>query len=80
MPASPTRRSSRGLPTWVAKCSRSRLPTLASSSPTKPRNGARWSGRPTSRRSDPRDHPGEIFHNVPFGECRMPVRADEAIE
>src|SRR5262245_2984466 len=46
---------------WVATCSRSRPPTLASSSPTRLRNGARWSGRPTSSPNDPRDL-GEIFH------------------
>ena len=48
--ASPIPRSRRGLPTWAARSLRARPPTSASSSPTKPRSGARWSGRPTSRR------------------------------
>ena len=52
MRASPIRRSRRGLPIWAARCFRARPPTSASSSPTKPRSGARWSGRPTSSRSD----------------------------
>ena len=42
-PASPIPRSRRGLPTWAARCLRARPPTSASSSPTKPRSGARWS-------------------------------------
>ena len=41
MPASPIPRSRRGLPTWAARCLRARPPTSASSSPTKPRSGAR---------------------------------------
>jgi tripartite-type tricarboxylate transporter receptor subunit TctC len=39
--ASPIPRSRRGLPTWVATCSRSRRPTSASASPRKPRSGPR---------------------------------------
>ena len=39
--ASPIPRSRRGLPTWAARCLRARPPTSASSSPTKPRSGAR---------------------------------------
>ena len=38
---SPIPRSRRGLPTWAAPCFRARPPTSASSSPTKPRNGAK---------------------------------------
>src|SRR6516165_3964281 len=49
--------------TWVWTLCRLHPPASASSSPTKPKNGARWSGWPTSRPSDPRD-PGEIFRNV----------------
>jgi tripartite-type tricarboxylate transporter receptor subunit TctC len=52
MRASPIRRSRRGLPTWAAQCFRFRPATSASSSPRKLRNGARWSGRPISSRSD----------------------------
>src|SRR6516225_7409527 len=64
--ASPIPRSRRGLPTWVATCSRSRPPTLASSSPTKPKSGARSSGPSTSRRTEA--DPLSIFHNLPIGE------------
>ena len=39
--ASPIPRSRRGLPTWAARCLRARPPISASSSPTKPRSGAR---------------------------------------
>ena len=39
--ASPIPRSRRGLPTWAARCLSARPPTSASSSPTKPRSGAR---------------------------------------
>ena len=38
---SPIPRSRRGLPTWAAPCFPARPPTSASSSPTKPRSGAR---------------------------------------
>jgi len=41
MPASPIPKSRRGLPISVARCSRSRPPTSPSSSPKKPRSGAR---------------------------------------
>ena len=41
MRASPTPSSQRGLPTWAARCLRSRLPISASSSPTKPNDGPR---------------------------------------
>ena len=41
MPALPIPRSRRGSPTWAARCLQARLPTSASSSPTKPRSGAR---------------------------------------
>ena len=34
-------RSRRGLPSWAARCLRARPPNSASSSPTKPRSGAR---------------------------------------
>src|SRR6516164_11309248 len=43
-------------------CSRSRPPTLASSSPTKPRNGPRLSGPSTSRRTEA--DPLSIFHKA----------------
>ena len=41
MRASPIPRSRRGSPTWAAPCLRARPPTSASSSPTRPRSGAR---------------------------------------
>jgi tripartite-type tricarboxylate transporter receptor subunit TctC len=41
MRGSPMRRSRRSLPTWAARCLRSRPRISASSSPTKPRSGAR---------------------------------------
>ena len=50
--ASPIPRSRRGLPTWAARCLRARPPTSASSSPTKPRSGARWSSSRASSRSE----------------------------
>src|SRR5262249_5216467 len=34
---------------WFVRCRARPPPTLAGSSPTKPRSGARWSGRPTDR-------------------------------
>ena len=40
-PASPIPRSRRGLPTWTARCLAARPPISASSSPRKPRSGAR---------------------------------------
>jgi tripartite-type tricarboxylate transporter receptor subunit TctC len=42
MPASPTPRSRRGLPGWAPPHFQALLPTSASSSPRKPRSGARW--------------------------------------
>jgi hypothetical protein len=43
-----------------------RPPNLASSSPTKPRSGGRWSGRPSSRQSRPTGlGPGSLGHNPP---------------
>ena len=49
----PIPRSRRGSPTWAASRSRARPPISASSSPKKPRSGARSSGQPTSSRSRP---------------------------
>src|SRR5262249_32517040 len=58
--ALPIRRSRRGLPNRAALRLRARPPTTASSLPTKPRSGARWSSSRTSNRSDP----APTFHNV----------------
>ncbi len=52
MRASPTKNSRRGWPTWAATACRARPPTSPKSSPTKPKNGARWSSSPASRPSD----------------------------
>src|SRR5262249_23661074 len=64
--ALPIRRSRRGLPNRAALRLRARPPTTASSLPTKPRSGARWSSSRTSNRSDP----APIFHNLPFRESQ----------
>src|SRR5262245_11549761 len=69
--ASPIRRSRRGLPNRAALRLRARPPTTASSLPTKPRSGARWSSSRTSNRSDP----APIFHK-----SRSANSGDEAIE
>src|SRR5262249_19377130 len=42
----------RCLPTWGVLYFLARPPTSPSCSPTKPRSGARWSGRPTLSRSE----------------------------
>ena len=52
MRASPTKNSRRGWPTWAATACRARPPTSPKSSPTKPKNGARWSSSQASRPSD----------------------------
>ena len=51
-PASPIPRSRRGSPTWAARCLRARPPSSASSSPRKPRSGARWSSSRAPSRTD----------------------------
>jgi hypothetical protein len=63
MPASPIPRSRRGLPTSAARVLGARPPTLAGSSPTKPKNGARWSSSWASRRTEPRRW-GKVFRNT----------------
>jgi len=44
-------------------------PISAGPSPKKPRNGATWSGRPASRRNDPRDGGPRT---VSIGNSRLP--------
>jgi tripartite-type tricarboxylate transporter receptor subunit TctC len=48
-PASPIPRSRRGSPIWAAWCFRAHPPTSASSSPTRPTSGARWSSSLTQQ-------------------------------
>ena len=50
-PGSPIPRSRHASPISAARCWRARRPILVSSSPTKPRNGPRWSSSPAPRRS-----------------------------
>ena len=63
----------------VAMRSRARLPTSQSSSPTKPRNGPRWSRQPTSRpnKSTP---VAPTFHNFPFRQRLVSVCVGDLIE
>ena len=51
-PALPIPSSGRSFPFWASRLSRSHPPTSASSSGTKPRNGARWSSLRASSRND----------------------------
>src|SRR5580658_1106761 len=64
MQASPIQNSRRGWPIWAATVCRARPPTSQKSSPTKPRNGARWSSSPNSR---PSDRPHQL-HQIDFTE------------
>ena len=49
----------------ASRCSRSLLPTSASSSPTKPRSGARWSSSPESSRSNGGNNGRHSINSVP---------------
>ena len=60
---------------------RGRLPISGSSSPKKPRSGARWSNFPALSRIDPRT-PADVgkFHIIPFREAQSLTRAAEVIK
>src|SRR5262245_57427032 len=71
IPRSPTRKSRRSLPIWVAHRSSVRPLTSASSSPTKRRSGATSSGPSTSRRSEA--DPLSIFHKARYANHGAPI-------
>ena len=67
------------LPISAARRSRARRPTSASSSPTKPRNGPRWSSLPASSRSRPCSREIRRGFQPLFWRASEPVRCIPAI-